>query len=147
MSTEDTKAIDTAINEANDAMYHLDQADQLLAKAKNWGIADILGGGFFISAIKHQKINNVRNEIEEARRHLDHLETALNRMDLTGAPDVYADNWDFLDFIDVAADNFIADLMTQSRLSDAKKRIEQAIDQLNDILDDLEVRRDNCAAQ
>ncbi|MBR2281627.1 MAG: hypothetical protein IJ863_03285, partial [Spirochaetales bacterium] len=100
-----------------------------LRKARNWGIYDILGGGFLSSVIKHSKIDNARSCIERAKYDLDVFNRELR--DVSGSINV--DIGGLLTFFDVM-DSFFADLLVQSRISDASRQVEQAIMRVEDIL-------------
>ena len=114
---------------ALDSLY---EAQNQLRKARNWGIYDILGGGFISSLIKHSKIDNARTCIERAKYDLQ----CFNRELRDVSYDISVDVGDFLTFFDLM-DSFFADLLVQSRISDASRRIEDAIYRVQDILGHL----------
>ena len=71
------KEIDEAVNAANDALYYLGNAEEILKSARNWGIADLLGGQMIISAIKNGKTHQA--EIQFSKRALlTQLRTAVS---------------------------------------------------------------------
>lgn len=111
------------------ALDSLIEAQNQLRKARNWGIYDILGGGFLSSMIKHSKIDNARSCIERAKYDLDVFNRELQ--DVSGSINV--DIGGLLTFFDVM-DNFFADLLVQSKISDASRQVEQAIYKVEDIL-------------
>ena len=111
------------------ALDSLIEAQNQLRKARNWGIYDILGGGFLSSMIKHSKIDNARSCIERAKYDLD----VFNRELQDVASSINVDIGGLLTFFDVM-DNFFADLLVQSRISDASRQVEQAIYKVEDIL-------------
>ena len=114
---------------ALDSLY---EAQNQLRKARNWGIYDILGGGFISSLIKHSKIDNARSCIERAKYDLQ----CFNRELRDVSYDINVDIGDFLTFFDLM-DSFFADLLVQSRIADASRRIEDAIWRVQDILNHL----------
>ena len=111
------------------ALDSLIEAQNQLRKARNWGIYDILGGGFLSSMIKHSKIDNARSCIERAKYDLDVFNRELQ--DVSGSINV--DIGGLLTFFDVM-DNFFADLLVQSKISDASRQVEQSIYKVEDIL-------------
>lgn len=111
------------------ALDSLIEAQNQLRKARNWGIYDILGGGFLSSMIKHSKIDNARSCIERAKYDLDVFNRELQ--DVSGSINV--DIGGLLTFFDVM-DSFFADLLVQSKISDASRQVEQAIYKVEDIL-------------
>ena len=114
---------------ALDSLY---EAQNQLRKARNWGIYDIIGGGFISSLIKHSKIDNARSCIERAKYDLQ----CFNRELRDVSYDINVDVGDLLTFFDLM-DSFFADLLVQSRIADASRRIEDAIWRVQDILNHL----------
>lgn len=125
-----------AVNLANEALYHLQNAQEELDKAGRWGIVDLLGGGVMTTAVKRSKMNHAQSEIEQAKRAINRLSYELRGdhrlMRLNFRPD------GFLAFADYFFDNPIADWLAQSEINDAKRQVNEAIDQLEDLLDWLE---------
>ena len=115
---------------ALDSLY---EAQNQLRKARNWGIYDILGGGFISSLIKHSKIDNARTCIERAKYDLQ----CFNRELRDVSYDISVDVGDFLTFFDLM-DSFFADLLVQSRIADASRKIDDAIYKVQDILRSLQ---------
>ena len=114
---------------ALDSLY---EAQNQLRKARNWGIYDILGGGFFSSLIKHSKIDNARTCIERAKYDLQSFSRELQDVSY----DLDVDIGGFLTFFDFM-DGFFADILVQSRISNASRRVDEAIDKVQEILSSL----------
>lgn len=114
---------------ALDSLY---EAQNQLRKARNWGIYDILGGGFFSSLIKHSKIDNARTCIERAKYDLQSFSRELQDVSY----DLDVDIGGFLTFFDFM-DSFFADILVQSRISNASRRVDEAIDKVQEILSSL----------
>ena len=115
---------------ALDSLY---EAQNQLRKARNWGIYDIIGGGFFSSLIKHSKIDNARTCIERAKYDLQKFSDELR--DVSYNLDV--DIGSFLTFFDLM-DSFLADVLVQSKLAYASHKIEDAIYKVQQILRSLQ---------
>ena len=81
MAIDYEKEVAEAVNAANDALYYLTNADEMLSKARNWGIADIMGGGIIITAIKRQRMQEASREIDKAKRSLSVLKKELGDLD------------------------------------------------------------------
>ena len=122
-----------AIYAGERALDSLYEAQNQLRKARNWGIYDIIGGGFFSSLIKHSKIDNARSCIEKAKYDLQRFSDELR--DVSYNLDV--DIGGFLTFFDIM-DSFLADVLVQSKLAEASHKIEDAITKVQDILRSLE---------
>ncbi|MBO4409893.1 MAG: hypothetical protein J5775_03980 [Spirochaetales bacterium] len=118
-----------AIYAGERALDSLTAAQNELRKARNWGFYDLLGGGFFSSLIKHSKIDNARSCIERAKYDLQ----VFNRELRDVSCDLNVDIGELLTFFDLM-DSFFADLLVQSRIADASRRIEDAIYKVRDIL-------------
>ena len=118
-----------AIYAGERALDSLTEAQNQLRKARNWGIYDIIGGGFFSSLIKHSKIDNARSCIERAKYDLQVFNRELRDVSM----DLDFDIGDFLTFFDLM-DSFLADLMVQSKIADASRKVEDAIYRVEDIL-------------
>ena len=52
-----------AIEAGRRALNSLRTAKENLNSAKNWGLVDMFGGGFFTTMLKHSKMGIRRNEI------------------------------------------------------------------------------------
>ena len=118
-----------AIYAGERALDSLTEAQNQLRKARNWGIYDIIGGGLFSSLIKHSKIDNARSCIERAKYDLQVFNRELRDVSM----DLDFDIGDFLTFFDLM-DSFLADIMVQSKIADASRKVEDAIYRVEDIL-------------
>ena len=95
----------------------------------------MFGGGIFTTMFKHSKINNAQRSIEHAKRAIRHLKNELE--DIDRLIDVDLKTGDFLSFADFFFDGLVADWLMQSRISDARRQIERAIEDIEDIKDEL----------
>lgn len=122
-----------AIYAGERALDSLYEAQNQLRKARNWGIYDIIGGGFFSSLIKHSKLDNARSCIERAKYDLQKFNDELKDVSYNLDVDVGG----FLTFFDIM-DSFLADVLVQSKIADASRKIDEAISRVQDILRSLE---------
>jgi len=59
-----------AIEAGRRALNSLQTAKENLNSAKNWGLADMFGGGFFTTMLKHSKMDQAkRNRSDKERDH------------------------------------------------------------------------------
>lgn len=130
------KEISEAVNAGNEALFHLSKADELLSHAQNWGLADLFGGGMFITMMKRGKMADASREIEQSKRAMRELERQLS--DIRSLPEINLEMNDFLGMADYFFDGVIADWFTQSRINDARAQVKNAIDEVQGILDGLE---------
>ena len=133
MSNE--QEIREAIQAADSALFHLRNAQQKLRSARNWGIYDLLGGGFFSTLIKHSKMDRARDEVEAARNAVCRFSRELS--DVAGSAQFEMDTDDFLSFADYFFDGFIADYMMQNRIGRARDQVDNAIVRISRIRDQL----------
>ncbi len=133
----DNKEVLEAVNAANDALYHLANAEEILRSAKRWGIADILGGGMIITGIKHAKADNASTELRLADQAIEKLERELR--DLQGMVHINTEiHSGLLTMGDFLFDNLWTDIMSQNRMNQAYREVQDAIAQIEGILDTLE---------
>ena len=53
-----------AIEAGRRALNSLQTAKENLNSAKNWGLADMFGGGFFTTMLKHSKMDQAKQNME-----------------------------------------------------------------------------------
>ena len=114
------REVQEAIRAGENALQSLYAAKDQLNSAKNWGLFDMFGGGFFTSMIKHSKLNVAAASLEEARYNL--------HINVNG----------FLSFADFFLDGLIADYLVQSRINDAREQVDDAIGRVETLLNDLQ---------
>ena len=122
------KEMREAIEAGENALYSLRAAKEELRKAGNWGIADLLGGGFFVSLIKHSMMEQARYDLKKFQKEL---------RDVTVNTDLSLNCGDFLTFADFFWDGVVADWLVQSKINEARSQVEQAIPQVEQILSNL----------
>lgn len=129
------KEIDEAIRAGKEALRCLESARSYLSSAGNWGLLDIFGGDFLTTFVKHSKMNHANEKIQEARAALIVFQRELGDVQELG--DLKVETGDLLGFADYFFDGLIADLMVQSRISNARKQIDNAIRRVKYILGQL----------
>ena len=91
-----------AIDCLNDALKKLNQASGL-------GIVDILGGGFFASILKREKMKQANQSIQKAKRALIKFNDELD--DIYDQDEYSIDVDDFLNTADWLFDNMMVDIL------------------------------------
>ena len=94
-----------AIEAGQRALSSLRTAKENLNSAKNWGLVDMFGGGFFSTMLKHSKMDQARQNMEQAKYDLRNFSRELN--DVNVACNLNINTGDFLSF----ADYFLMDLL------------------------------------
>ena len=127
--------IHEAINAADDALIALRSAEKSLSSAGNWGIWDIMGGGFLSTFLKHNKMEEAQRELEKARNALRRFKDELS--DLGRTADFNLDVSSILRFTDYFLDDIFSDLMVQSKIRQGKQQVQQAIRQIEGVRQQL----------
>ena len=83
-----------AIDAGSRALRSLRAAQDNLNSAKNWGIWDMFGGGFISTMVKHSKMDQAKQNMEEARNDLRNFSRELNDVNMTCRLDI--ETGDFL---------------------------------------------------
>ncbi len=132
----ENKEIREAIQAGEAALSSLKNAREKLDSAKNWGIFDIVGGGFVSSLIKHSRMDDAQEYMEEAKQNLRRFEKELQDVSLSDsfARSSSIDISSFVRFADSFFDNMILDFYVQSQIRQALDAVENAIRQVEDIL-------------
>ena len=126
------KEMSEAIQAGETALCSLRAAREELQKAGNWGIVDLFGGGFITNLIKHSKMDNASHLMENAKYDLKKFQKELR--DVTINTDLSIDCGGFLTFADFFWDGVVADWLVQSKINDAKRQVDDAIAQVEQIL-------------
>lgn len=124
-----------AIEAGERALNSLSSAYFELKSARNWGIFDIVGGGFFSTLIKQSKMGKAQSYMEQAKYDLRNFSRELR--DVEGQIDLDIDLNDFLSFADFFFDGLIADWLVQSKINKAKNQVEEAISRVEYVLERL----------
>lgn len=135
MVYDQEKEIREAVYAVDTTLNHLQKAKEYLGSASNWGVFDMLGGGFITTMIKRGKMNDASACLEAAKNSVISLKKELN--DVHQSIEVDLDVGSFLTFADYFFDGLIADWLVQSKINDAQRQVNQAISMLNTIKEQL----------
>ena len=125
-----------AIEAGQRALSSLRTAEENLNSAKNWGLVDMFGGGFFSTMLKHSKMDQARQNMEQAKYDLRNFSRELN--DVNMACNLNINTGDFLSFADYFFDGFVVDWMVQDRINNARHQVEEAIRRTEYIINQLQ---------
>lgn len=134
---ENLVEMNEAIIAGKQALNSMKMARESLKSAGNWGIADLLGGGFIVDMIKHSRLDEAAKRLEEAKRQMRRFQKELKDVELPCEVHVHVDG--FLTFADFFFDGIVADWLVQSRINDAKEELDEAIDYVEKVIADLQV--------
>lgn len=127
--------VQEAIRAGERAHRSLCRAKQELDSARNWGIVDLLGGGFLTGIMKHSRLDEASSYLEAAQNDLRCFQKELKdvQIDL----DLRKETGGFLMFADFFMDNVLVDYLMQSRIAEARNQVAEAIDQVEYVLAEL----------
>ncbi len=125
-----------AIAAGQRALQSLRCAQNNLNDARGWGVLDMLGGGLLSDMVKYSKMNDAKQYMEQARYDLQNFGRELS--DVTAACDLHIETRDFLVFADIFFDGLLADCLMQSRINDARRQVNEAIQRTEQILSQLQ---------
>ena len=93
---------------------------------------DIFGGDTISGLMKHKKIGDAERYIDDAKRDLRSFSRELGN--IQGIENLNIDVGGFLTFADFFFDGFLADVMVQSKINNAKKQADEAIRRVESVL-------------
>lgn len=125
------KEVTEAIYACDNALNYLNNANRYLSSAGNWGVLDLLGGGFISTVAKHTKMEDAQRELTSAKYAVQALKKEL--MDVDRVTNIDINVGDFLTFADIFFDGFVADWLVQSKIRDAQRQVNDAITQITSI--------------
>ena len=125
-----------ALEEADKSLDHLYKAEELLKDAKGWGIADIIGGGLFVTMIKRGKLREAQSELISARTHINKLLREMNDVRSVDIIQIRTDG--VAGFVDYMGDP-ISDIFVQSRIEEARSRVRETIEKIEAIKERLQM--------
>lgn len=130
-----SQEIREAIAAGERALGSLKSAEEKLGSARNWGFVDLFGGGLITDLIKHSKMNDAVSYMEAAKRDLQSFQKELK--DVNVPMDLRMEVGGFLSFADFFFDGLVADYLVQSKISDAREQVGEAIRMVQILLRDL----------
>ena len=125
-----------AIEAGERALDSLRTAKECLDSAKNWGLVDIFGGGFFTTMMKRSKMEQASRNMEEAKYNLRNFSKELN--DVNMSCNLNIETNDFMTFADYFFDGVFVDWMVQERINTARGQVEEAIQKTEYIVNQLQ---------
>ena len=84
-----------AIEAGRKALNSLSAAKENLNSAKNWGLVDMFGGGFFSTMLKHSKMDHAKQNMDQAKYDLRNFSRELNDVNMacdlhyTSIPEIF----------------------------------------------------------
>ena len=123
-----------AIEAGQRALNNLHTARENLNSAKNWGLVDMFGGGFFTTMMKQSRMDQAKRNMDLAKLALRNFSKELKDVNIA----CNLDMGDFLTFADYFFDGFAVDWMVQERINKARNQVEEAIRRTEEALNQLQ---------
>lgn len=139
MTKDRATEVREAIDAADAALKHLGNAADMLDDAGCWGIVDMIGGGLITTMLKHRKISDAQDEIDEAKRALRIFVKELD--DVDEATGLNVELGSGLQFADIFFDGVLADWIAQNKIDRAKQQVADAMRQVYAVRSQLERMR------
>ncbi|AMQ04580.1 hypothetical protein [Sporosarcina psychrophila] len=137
------REIDEACDAGNKANRALDAALEKLGAAEGLSVWDtFLGGGLLVSALKYSEINSSDDLVHRAQRALRHFETELMDVQNAATESFTVNKNDIFTFTDLFFDNIFSDWMVHSRITDAKSKLNDVLQDVRKVQDRLARKRD-----
>lgn len=137
------KEIEEALVAGRDALRALEQASTELDSAFAMSTWDtFLGGGVFVTAMKHNSLNSSQDYIHIAQMALRRFETELMDVKNIVTEVIQVDRSNFMAFTDYFFDNIFTDWMIHSQINTSKDRLEEALRQVENVLEKLNLKSD-----
>ena len=124
-----------ALDAGERALSSLRKAQEKLNSAGNWGLFDMFGGGLFSTIMKRSKMDDAQQLMEAAKTDLKRFQRELK--DVNISLDLRMEVGIFLSFADFFFDGFVEDYLVQSKISEAKEQVSDAIVRVEQILNEL----------
>lgn len=130
------KEINEALSAGSMVVSSLNQVQDSLASAGNWGTYDMLGGGFIATMAKHSRIDEARDEIARTQSLLRKFHRELQDVGENANIDIEIGS--FLTFADYFFDGLFADWSVQNRIHDSQDRVYETLSRVQQLTDMLE---------
>ena len=118
---ENTQQINEALSLTNQIIPLVEESEQKLRSARNWGVLDIFGGGLLTDLIKHSKINNASRSMDQVNYLMQRLQVILGSINIP--EDYRMQTGNFSTFGDFLFDGAIFDIYMFSKIMNSLNRV------------------------
>lgn len=132
------RELNEALSAGNAALRAADEVSDSLRSAVDWSTLDLLGGGLFADAAKHEKLDEAQKNIEELQVQLQRFNKELS--DVTIRADIQVNIDAMLKFADFFFDNIFTDAAVLDRVKQSHVQVEQTRDQILGVLRQLQTK-------
>ncbi|MBR2805711.1 MAG: hypothetical protein IKE18_02920 [Oscillospiraceae bacterium] len=131
MMTQREKELSEAITASERVLDHLYAAETNLKTAKNWGVIDIVGGGFVSTFVKREYMETAQRELWAANSAIQVLNNEIDDVERVEHIDI--DTSGLLAFADFFLDGLLADALVQAQINDVRNRVIDTINRIQDL--------------
>jgi hypothetical protein len=132
----EVQEITEALTAGNGVILELDEAIKSLDNAGNWGVWDMLGGGFISDMIKHSHIDAARNNVNNSQTKISQFQREL--ADVQKNAEVQIDIGELASFADFFLDGLIFDWVVQSKIENSLSQARSAKTIITQTIKELE---------
>lgn len=132
------KEVQEAILAGESVLASLDNTRKSLNSASSWGIYDMLGGGIFATAMKHDRIHDAERGLQDLQYKLKKFEKEINDVKMVEVQEITLGQ--FMSIADYFIDGFLVDFMVQSKINDSIRRVNECSNEIKSILRALDER-------
>jgi len=126
--------LDEAINAGEIVINQLRNAVAKFDSASNWGVFDMMGGGFIATIAKHSKIDEGKRELDKVSNSLRNFNREINDIDQKIILNMNIEISNFLSFGDYFFDGIFMDFLVQSKISKMRTNINNGISKTSEII-------------
>ncbi len=130
--------LEEAIQAGQTALTALAKVESSLGSAQGWGTFDILGGGLLTTAIKHSRINDARNGIQQAQAALRRFQREIAEVNSNFTIETAG----LVTFADYFLDGLLVDVFVESKINTAlnqtrklERKVEMTVSELQNMLE------------
>ncbi|MGH8901259.1 MAG: hypothetical protein ACRDYA_06150 [Egibacteraceae bacterium] len=142
----DRRELDEAIEAGNEVLEHLSVLAMTLRRASGFGLWDLVGGGAFVSMVKHGYIDDARSVAAGLQEKLLRFDRELADVAASGLGIGEVNLGLGLRFADVFLDGILPDFLVQTRIASARQTVDDTaayVQQMLEWLDSLIDYADN----
>ncbi|KIL49429.1 hypothetical protein [Jeotgalibacillus soli] len=133
------REIDEALSAGNRTISALRQASDHLDSAKSMSTWDtFFGGGFIVTAMKHNSLDQSEDAIHRAQVELRRFDTELQDVKNVVSQNVTVERGSFLTFADYFFDDIFSDWTIHSRITSSQENLEEATRKVTEICEALQ---------
>ena len=133
---QELREIEEAILVGQSALQALEEVEKTLESARNWGIWDMLGGGFISSMIKHSRIDKAQEKMVYATRQIERFNKEIGEVKSCSGIQMSFDG--LIKGMDYFLDSFVVDFMIQHEVKQKQNQVAQLKQQIQDAVHQLQ---------